>query len=274
MRFLFCPGTSWPGPPVAGGPFGRFGVGRGHPFMLCRTGAYLRHRRGRRRAGAACARIRSVSWEGDRAVRTGGGPRPAPVRPRLGAPRVPKPAGARADQGWNDPPPVARSGLPRHGPAGPEGGPAGATAPLGRQLAAGAAPVVAPAAWMWLLFAGLGFLGGQVLAAMVGGARRGGQRQPALAVRNHQAVSEPPTWYIVSTLIGLWAGFFGAAWLASSVRGTHSLVRDMGLAVPLDRPARAPDRGRLGRSWWRSSTAPSPSTSTISTSGSTPPASG
>ncbi len=42
-------------------------------------------------------------------------------------------------------------------------------------------------------------------------------------------LSEPPTWYIVSTLIGLWAGFFGAAWLSSSVRGTHSLVRDMGL---------------------------------------------
>ena len=42
-------------------------------------------------------------------------------------------------------------------------------------------------------------------------------------------LNEPPTWYIVSTLIGLWAGFFGSAWLASSVRGTHSLVRDMGL---------------------------------------------
>ena len=27
-------------------------------------------------------------------------------------------------------------------------------------------------------------------------------------------LTEPPTWYIVSTLLGLWAGFFGAAWLA------------------------------------------------------------
>ena len=33
----------------------------------------------------------------------------------------------------------------------------------------------------------------------------------------------------MSTLIGLWAGFFGSAWLSSSVRGTHSLVRDLGL---------------------------------------------
>lgn len=42
-------------------------------------------------------------------------------------------------------------------------------------------------------------------------------------------LSEPPTWYIVSTLLGLWAGFFGAAWLSSFVRGTKSLVRDLGL---------------------------------------------
>jgi hypothetical protein len=42
-------------------------------------------------------------------------------------------------------------------------------------------------------------------------------------------LSEPPTWYLVSTLLGLWAGFFGAPWLASYAQGTHSLVRDMGL---------------------------------------------
>jgi hypothetical protein len=42
-------------------------------------------------------------------------------------------------------------------------------------------------------------------------------------------LSEPPTWYVVSTLLGLWVGFFGAPWLASSVRGTRSLVRDVGL---------------------------------------------
>jgi len=81
---------------------------------------------------------------------------------------------------------------------------------------------------MWLLFAGLGFLGGQVLAAI-------SVTLTAAVSGNLHALSaiaqlgEPPTWYIVSTLIALWAGFTGAAWLASSVRGTHSLVRDMGL---------------------------------------------
>jgi len=81
---------------------------------------------------------------------------------------------------------------------------------------------------MWLLFAGLGFLGGQVLAAISVAltAAVSGNLHALSAITQ---LSEPPTWYIVSTLIGLWAGFFGAAWLASSVRGTHSLVRDMGL---------------------------------------------
>jgi membrane protease YdiL (CAAX protease family) len=42
-------------------------------------------------------------------------------------------------------------------------------------------------------------------------------------------LSEPPTWYIVSTLLGLWGGFFGSAWLATGVRGTKSFRRDLGL---------------------------------------------
>jgi hypothetical protein len=80
-----------------------------------------------------------------------------------------------------------------------------------------------------LLFAGLGFLGGQVLAAIsVALAAAISGNLHALTAITH--LNEPPTWYIVSTLIGLWAGFFGAAWLASSVRGTHSLVRDVGLS--------------------------------------------
>jgi membrane protease YdiL (CAAX protease family) len=34
---------------------------------------------------------------------------------------------------------------------------------------------------------------------------------------------------VVSTLLGLWAGFFGGAFLASTLRGTKRLVSDMGL---------------------------------------------
>jgi len=99
---------------------------------------------------------------------------------------------------------------------------------LGRQLDAGGTPATATAAGMWLLYAGLGFLGGQVLAAvLVGGAA-------ALAGQFHQLtalskLTEPPTWFVLSTLMGLWGGFFGAAVLASRLRGTKRLVPDLGV---------------------------------------------
>jgi membrane protease YdiL (CAAX protease family) len=81
---------------------------------------------------------------------------------------------------------------------------------------------------MWLLYAGVGYLGGQVLAAVLVGVAA------ALAGQFHELsrlskLSEPPTWYVVSTLFGLWGGFFGAAVLASRLRGTKHLVGDLGL---------------------------------------------
>lgn len=83
-------------------------------------------------------------------------------------------------------------------------------------------------AWTWLLFAGLGFLAGQVFAAITISltAAATGNLKSLTAIAQ---MSEPPTWYIVSSLIGLWVGFFGAAWVASATRGTRSVVRDMGL---------------------------------------------
>jgi uncharacterized protein len=117
-------------------------------------------------------------------------------------------------------------------PLGPGGvaAPAGALgdASLGRRLDAGAAPDSRSAAWLWLLFAAMGFVGGQIVAAVfvaVSAAAVG--RLGSLA--DIARLSEPPTWYIVSTLLGLWAGFFGAAWLSSRVRGTKSLSADLGL---------------------------------------------
>ena len=99
---------------------------------------------------------------------------------------------------------------------------------LGRQLDAGGTPSTRNAGWMWLLYAGLGFLGGQVLAAVVVAVAA------ALAGQYHQLtalskLSEPPTWFVLSTLFGLWGGFFGAAVLASRLRGTKHLVPDIGL---------------------------------------------
>jgi membrane protease YdiL (CAAX protease family) len=81
---------------------------------------------------------------------------------------------------------------------------------------------------MWLLFAALGFVAGQVVAAVfvaISAAAEGKLNSLAAIAR----LSEPPTWYVVSTLFGLWAGFFGAGWLATGVQGTKSFARDLGL---------------------------------------------
>ncbi len=81
---------------------------------------------------------------------------------------------------------------------------------------------------MWLLYAGIGFLGGQVLAAVLVGvaAALAGQFHSLTALAK---LAEPPTWYVVSTLFGLWGGFLGAAVLASRLKGTSRLAADVGL---------------------------------------------
>jgi membrane protease YdiL (CAAX protease family) len=81
---------------------------------------------------------------------------------------------------------------------------------------------------MWLLFAAIGFVAGQVLAGIfiaVAAALEGKTASLSAITR----LAEPPTWYIVSTLLGLWAGFVGGTWLASALRGTKRYVADMGL---------------------------------------------
>jgi len=79
-----------------------------------------------------------------------------------------------------------------------------------------------------MLYAGLGFLGGQVLAAitMSIAAEVAGQYHSLTALSK---LSEPPTWYVISTLFGLWGGFMGAALLASRLKGTKRLRVDIGL---------------------------------------------
>jgi hypothetical protein len=99
---------------------------------------------------------------------------------------------------------------------------------LGAQLADGSAPRDRSAAWTWMLFAAVGFLAGQIIAGIfiaVAAAAEGKTASLSAIGR----LSEPPTWYVISTLLGLWVGFFGGTFLASAVRGTKSLVSDMGL---------------------------------------------
>ena len=83
--------------------------------------------------------------------------------------------------------------------------------------------------WMWLLYAVIGFLVGQIGALIFGyiaGAIAGktGAQMTAIA-----SASVPPEWYVVTTLLGLWIGFIGAPWLASRNQGTRHFFRDLGV---------------------------------------------
>jgi uncharacterized protein len=84
-------------------------------------------------------------------------------------------------------------------------------------------------AWMWLVYAVVGFLVGQVCAeifGLVAGAVAGKTSAQLTALASS---SVPPEWYVVSTLLGLWIGFIGAPWLASRTQGTRHFFRDLGV---------------------------------------------
>jgi CAAX protease family protein len=154
----------------------------------------------------------------DRAVPPSGGSTD-PSAAWLPPPPTTPPPGWSGAPAWAPPamPPPPPGAQPPPGEASGERDPASWWRSLGELLAAGAAPATRSAAWLWLLFAALGFLGGQIVAVVfvsITAAASGNVRSLSAIAR----LSEPPTWYIVSTLLGLWA-----------VRGTGSLVRDLGL---------------------------------------------
>jgi membrane protease YdiL (CAAX protease family) len=84
-------------------------------------------------------------------------------------------------------------------------------------------------AWVWLVYAVVGFLVGQIGALVFGEvagliAGKTGAQMQAIAT-----ATVPPEWYVVTTLIGLWIGFIGAPWLASRTQGTRHFLRDLGV---------------------------------------------
>jgi membrane protease YdiL (CAAX protease family) len=83
--------------------------------------------------------------------------------------------------------------------------------------------------WMWLVYAVVGFLVGQLGAVIFGfiaGAIAGKDASQLQAIAT---AAVPPEWYVVSTLLGLWIGFIGAPWLASRTQGTRNFMRDLGV---------------------------------------------
>ncbi|HMD45474.1 MAG TPA: CPBP family intramembrane glutamic endopeptidase [Acidimicrobiales bacterium] len=122
-------------------------------------------------------------------------PRPAPWSPPAGRPRA-----APVDSGGN----VAFLDRP------------------------GAPPVTRGDGGMWLFFAVLGFLFGQIagfVLVLVAAAIAGQAGQLASIAK----LSAPPEWYVGASLVGLWIGFFLGPLIASMTRGTRHLAKDLGL---------------------------------------------
>jgi membrane protease YdiL (CAAX protease family) len=84
-------------------------------------------------------------------------------------------------------------------------------------------------AWRWLFYALVGFLVGQLAGGVFGvvaGHLAGKDARQMTSIANS---SVPPEWYVLSSLGGIWIGFFGAPWLASRIKGTRHLWADLGV---------------------------------------------
>ncbi len=83
--------------------------------------------------------------------------------------------------------------------------------------------------WLWLVYAVVGFLVGQIGAEIFGlvAGLLAGKTSAQITLIQKEAV--PPEWYVVATLLGLWIGFIGAPWLASRTQGTRHFMRDLGV---------------------------------------------
>ena len=94
----------------------------------------------------------------------------------------------------------------------------------------GTPPSTVRDAWAWLALAALGFVGGQVVSylLLVVVAAANGQ-----LARLQQLTTEvvPPSWVVVTGLIGLWIGFVAACVIASRTRGSGDIRHDLGLEI-------------------------------------------
>jgi hypothetical protein len=93
----------------------------------------------------------------------------------------------------------------------------------------GVPPTTKSHAWRWLIYAVAGFVVGQLLAAVFGviAGAIAGKTSAQMSVIARADV--PPEWYVISTLLGLWIGFFAAPWLASRRHGTGHFLADLGV---------------------------------------------
>ncbi|HEY1829075.1 MAG TPA: CPBP family intramembrane glutamic endopeptidase [Acidimicrobiales bacterium] len=99
----------------------------------------------------------------------------------------------------------------------------------------GVPPTTRDQAWRWVLYAAAGFLIGQVAASIFGVAAGAIAGKSSAQLTVIARSTQPPEWYVLSTLLGIWLGYVGAPWLASRTAGTKHFLRDIGLRFrPID----------------------------------------
>ncbi len=123
----------------------------------------------------------------------------------------------------------SRAVVPPPGTRADESPPAAATGDGPFLDRPGIPPLDRRQAWRWLLYAVAGFIVGQLLAAVFGLVAGVIAGKTSVQMSEIVSASVPPEWYVVSTLAGLWIGFFGAPWLASFTQGTRHFIADLGL---------------------------------------------
>ena len=82
----------------------------------------------------------------------------------------------------------------------------------------------------WLLIAALGFVLGQVAALAVVTLVAGALGHGA-SLHAYSTMASPPEWYVLSSLLGLWCGFLGAATFAARSNGGEGLAAVLGLRL-------------------------------------------
>lgn len=98
----------------------------------------------------------------------------------------------------------------------------------------GAPPATRSAAWFWLLMGVVGFAIGEVVGSIfvVVAAFAAGESN---ALGRLASMSAPPEWYIGTSLVGLWVGFFLGPFVACKARGSGRFLADLGVRFrPVD----------------------------------------
>jgi len=92
----------------------------------------------------------------------------------------------------------------------------------------GSKPATKNDAFLWIVFAFVGFLAAQVagLIFTVVAADLAGKGSQLTAISK---LAAPPEWYVGASLVGVWVGFFGGPWFATLVAGSRRLFADLGI---------------------------------------------